>query len=371
LRPILSHRIFLSLIILTTKMKKLFLSTFLALAIAGALVSCSKDSGLTNPTLPMKANAGGGGTTPHPKIVFEGSGSKGTTIDVMDSDGTNVFHALSTSRVFNSGLYQSLTWSAAGGNIAWREQTSENNFACYQLRTGTVTILNNTPTLTSISTILTPILTAGDTEYYSAAAWSSQGSPSVIAFAGNKMSTGLGAGHALDGTPCKIWTIPSSGGASTLLYTGNPNERVASITWSPDGTRIAMTISMGTTSPYTYCMKIINATTGALTDSLGWSQFAGGFGYAKWSNAGKNQIAFTAATTTGASPYIYTYDYSTATLSSAITLGDMAAWSPSNDKFLYHIPNATVADIYSIPTNTTSTLVGGTLAGGLYDWRRD
>ena len=87
-------------------MKKLFLSSLFAFAIAGALISCNKDSGLTNP-MPMKTSPGGGGTS-NPALVYAASTGGRTafeTVAVMNSDGTNqtnIYTAGSTTTAINT-----------------------------------------------------------------------------------------------------------------------------------------------------------------------------------------------------------------------------------------------------------------------------
>ena len=375
----LHHRLF----IFNNTTMKLHLSLPLSILAAALLVvGCEKQ-----PTAPgamsLPLNPPSGGSTSYsssPKIIIVGDSeikSHGVTADyptlaVMDSTGAN-YRTVLISSDYTKG-YSCPRWSPSGGHISYMASYGTitvhgTNWGGFNnIEIGTISVSSSGPSLGSISTLMTPFF-GSDTNSYSAVAWTSQ-SDGNIAVAGNKF---VDSNIQSSSQPCKIWIVSSSGGTPSLLYTGNPHETIQSLSWSPDGTRIVTTVKMGATSS-TNQMRIINSSTGAVTDTLGFWGVSNNFGYARWSNSGANQIAFTIGTSSG--PYLYTYDYGTATLSSAITAGDMCCWNPSDTKFLYYRPTSLSSSgsfTYTIASGTMTNLnpPHGKTAYFNADWRRD
>ncbi|MFI5264346.1 MAG: hypothetical protein ACHQM6_07520, partial [Candidatus Kapaibacterium sp.] len=127
-------------------MKNYIFSTLFAFTTLGALVSCNKDSGLTNPTLPMNAAAT---VAANPALTYVGSTgghSSKQTIAVMNSDGsnqTNVYTAGTTATTLSNPC-----WSADGKSVAWIENSSV-------LKACDVSVVNGVPTGSNVRTIYT------------------------------------------------------------------------------------------------------------------------------------------------------------------------------------------------------------------------
>ena len=326
-------------------MKKYLLSTLFAFATLGALVSCNKDSGLTNVILPM--STGTSSSSANPVLAYTSStGGKNSkqTIAVMNSDGsnqTNVYTAGTTT----TGL-SNPCWSADGKSIAWIENSSV-------LKACDVSVVSGVPTGSNVRTIYT------STNSIVNQAWCSVAATAEIAFV------------SLSRTGNSLCVVSTSGGTPTTLCSSSTRYYNSSApSWSPDDSYIAY-MDHGKTTHSTI-LHIINASTGAQSDSSDLSKLYEGH-YAEWARSG-NDIAFNDVdTNSGGHSHIYYYTaFSGNAASSQSTIGTHPTWSPDDANLMINDANSKgLTTVYEIPAGgTTKTEIATVGITGVVKWKR-
>jgi hypothetical protein len=338
-------------------MKKIFLSIFIAFAIFGALVSCNKDSGLTNATLPMRVATA---TAANPAITWV----SGTvirrkdyqTIAVMDTDAThqtNIYTASTTSE-----SEQNPTWSPTAGSIAWRlfdgtgATASSIELIDVSVNASGIAVGSNARTIYST--------TNADSVSVNNPAWCSTTATGKIAFVRQYIGSNLGLSE--------LCTISQSGGAVTVLASYKQLDSKGYVishftypTWNPDDSKIAV-IREDTVLHST--IMIFDASTGVALDSI---PITGSPTAIEWSRTGMNKLvyAYTPNSSTARSLYYVTPTTGSTPTTNSIS-GVSQTWSPNNSSVMY--ANSSLMKV--IPLTSTTTTVNATAPGNKMNWKK-
>ncbi len=337
-----------------------------ASALCIALSSCQQD--------PQSANGSSASprmstpsTPAHPAITYAGSvvshNSTYATVGVMDTDAghqTNIVTAAST-----SNWIVMPSWSASGGSIAWVQglntgaSASELDAVDVSVNAKGVAVGSNTRTIYSTSN--------ADSMSVNWPAWCSVGSTGKIAFVRQHIGSNIGE--------AELCTVSESGGSATVLQTVRAYQWSGSVriygryrypTWSPDDSKIAVVRTdtdsyMG--SAWRQTILIVNASTGAITDSIPVALTVSGL---QWSRSGSNQLAFAAKGTSGSYQIYYCSPSTGSTPSTNAVVGTFPTWSPNNSGIAYL--NSGLNKL--VPFTTSTSSVSSSFTGSYPNWKR-
>ena len=353
-------------------MKKMYLA-IASILISLAITSCYKsDLGANNTTtVENESNPKGGNitTTANPVIanmgyITIGRGSNARSyysIAVMDANGTNQTHLYYSSGLGFNPAFRHLTWSPTAGNVCFIEADSK-------VKKLSVTLVNGVPTGSNVTDLAT--FTAFDSVFIRNIAWSPSSSTSEIAFTKTRY-----APTDVSQRRSSIMAISPSGGTPTEIYY-ELGSIINSITWSPDGSKIALlSLCAYGSNTGVRTIKIINRSTGEVLNS--YNMGTTDIRYLNWSRTGLNKLLFTtrSGTNTG---NLYTFDLDEASPSPVqVTLSTGANpthpdWTADNSKIIY-IDNRSQPDngckTVTLSNGSIAT-INSTLPVAYPDWKR-
>jgi hypothetical protein len=325
-------------------MKKLLFSLTITIFAVALLTGCQQDpSSSANSFMPMSASTS---TTAHPAWTFTRSTvirhNTYYTVAVSDSDATNTTDVYTSSVALKS--LSSLTWSASGGSISFIESGTGT------IRAVDVTVTNGVPKGSNARTIYT----AASGMTLKAQAWSQASTVAKIAFV------------AKDASGYAVYTVSTSGGTATKIYSPASGDNLGPyVTWSNDGTQLAITYLTGTT----LSIKTIDATTGTVNANLVSGSGYTNIGTVVWSHSGVNTLAFSATTTGYVKDYnLYTISPTSGSTETFLINGYHPFWSPDNSELVYEDDsNGNVTKKVTVGTGATTTISGYAPYG---DWKQ-
>jgi len=210
--------------------------------------------------LPLTAGGSGGSSTPaHPAIVFN---DQNQYVTVMDSDGTHATELLSGHNAYG--------WSP-GSSILMSGNPDSLYAADVSVNSSGVPVASNVRVIVSKSFYLSDSTTIGNNP-----AWSATSSVNKIAFQ-------LRAIRNANRPAATICTQSASGGSWDTLHSFPSHYFVNGITWKADDSKIAVLLSYNLTTP-AYSVVIMDASTGATTDSIPLPSNSTGWYGLQWSH---------------------------------------------------------------------------------------
>lgn len=333
------------------------------------LFSCSKsDNPVISGTDDNSNNTATGGgkgnhisTTANPVICGfaqyqVGNDATWRAISVMNADGSN-FTKLIPGHVF----FSYPTWSNNGTAISYIEGTYLKKF--------NVSVVNNIPTASTPTTLLS--VTTADSCLLACQAWSSVANE--IALVKRQTSSSVASVNRYN----KLFIISSNGGTPAQIYNA-PGTVISSITWSPDGSKIAFFSSDIATQ--TISLKVISRTDSVLASySLGTVYPLINFGI-DWSRGTSNKLVFAAKPTqTSTSQYIYTFDLDQSNpvpIQTSVPTSEkpqFASWSSNNSQIVYGSQSAGTnpTRLFTFSSNSiTAFTTPAALYNSSLNWKR-
>lgn len=275
-------------------------------------------------------------------------GKKYSVVAVCDSDATNQTVIYTPSS--DSYISRSPSWSPDGGTISIMSQEGSNGDKIY---------------LCDVSDSLGNVVGRNTRQVFSASGirlygvnWSSVSSTAKIAFITKDNSSGI----------CTVYVISPSGGTPTVLYQSPSGEdhTYQSPTWSPDDSKIAFTDRTFIGSSHFDTLRVINASTGALLESVDLGspnvQIS-----CEWSRTGLNVVAFGfdgliyyVTPTTGSTPW-----------TNDANIGGPPTWSPDNSSILSGSAGASLGLKKTAYGTTTATVLADTGVFGFPEWKKN
>ena len=357
LHPIIDAFIFFTNYLFTIMRYKL-LSLCAGLLLAGVFfTSCNKDSGLTNPTLPMKA--GGGGGTANPAIAYINSTTSGghtySTIGVMDTTGANAMDIVTASFNTIQGKFAHTSWNYSGSSITYGTYETSS----WAINAVDVSVNSQgKPVGSNVRTIYS--LAASDSiRILTGPAWCATSSTGEIAF------TRLHTDQADYGVT-DLCTISQSGGTPTVLASFKKLKGTVCLglyeypTWNSDDSKIAV-LRQDTNNHYT--IVIFNASTGAALDSIPVSSACRDL---EWSRSGTDELVYS---NSNGSAYVISYvtPSTGSTPSTNSIAGTYPTWSPNNSGIMFRPASGAMEKL--VPYTTSTTTVGSSSYSDL-NWKR-
>ena len=303
-------------------MNTLLSRRLLGLLLAASLLSVSScqqnpSSPVNGPRSVLPLKSGGSITwNAHPEIAYHGDTTIGRTsypaIYVMDSTGAN-WRCIGYSASYGGGNQP--TWSGDGSAICW---SGGNSGYFYIAKTG-VSVVNGIPTGSGITAVVTTVPT--DSIIINQASWCPTASTIAYTATDNHHQSPL-----VNNT--RLFLVSSSGGTPSLIYS-HDSETFRGVSWSPDGSKIAISSGGRHSGVSTYSIFILSSS-GTLLDSIGFSSSVGNIDWSRTSG----KIAYCASsnlytidTTAGSSP--------TLILSGGTNGVQSPSWSPTDWKIAY------------------------------------
>jgi hypothetical protein len=342
---------------------KTLLFALATLAAASLLSSCKQDGGSINgpgTALPLKSSP----PPANPAIAYYGTNSNGKyIIEVMDTDASNQTAIITAASTTELLAYP--TWSPTAGSISYLDGATNSNVAAIKAADVSVNS-KGVPVASNIRSIFTN--STSDTASISTPAWSSVSSTGEIAFVRNHQGSKLGL--------AELCIVSTSGGSATVLQSasglnssGTVQKHYLSPSWSPDDSRIAVVrrdtsiAPNGTTNICT--ILIIDPSTGTATDSIKTTMYVS---WLEWSRSGMNELALTAATSSGSELYYVTPSTGSTIAGNGIANAGSVTWSPNNSSVLTqgHATNYLV----KVTPFTTSTSNVESTAWGYWKWKQ-
>ena len=297
------------------------LGGFLLAASLLTFAACQQDPQSPNSAGMQPLSAGGSITwNAHPEIAYHddtviGTGKHAVTypgIFVMDSTGAN-WKCIGYSTSYGGGNQPS--WSGDGSAICW---SGGNGGNFYIAKIG-VSVVNGVPTGSGITTVVTTVPT--DSIIINQSSWCPTASTIAYTATDNHHQSPL-----VNNT--RLFLVSSSGGTPSLIYS-HDSETFRGVTWSPDGSKIAIASGGRHSGVSTYSIFIVSAS-GTLLDSIGFSSSVGSIDWSRTSG----KIAYCASSN------LYTIDTAAGSSPTLILSGgtngvQSPSWSPTDWKIAY------------------------------------
>lgn len=339
-------------------MKTSLFSSAVIVAASFFLFSCSQSNNpvvsATDDNSTNSATEGGKGnhisTVANPKICATtgyqiGNDATWQAIAVMNADGANLTRIAAGHNVLSC-----CTWSSDGSAISYIDNTG-GTF----IKKINVSIVNNVPTASTPVTVCSSV--ASDSSTILTQAWSSVGNE--IAY--GKWQTNASIPTA--NRTMKLYVMPSNGGTPTLLYSFTGGI-FRSLTWSPDGTKLAF---ISYTTPSTFSLNVILRSNGSLFASYPLSLYPAYNKGLDWSHGTSNKLIFMGKPTSASTnQYIYSFDLdqtNPAPVAMNIPVSEKpwhAAWAGDNSSIVYMSQSATTNLVHSfnVATNAVTAFTG-------------
>lgn len=262
-------------------------------------------------------------------------------IVVMNADGSN--QAVIYEEFFS---LNGLSWSPDGSSLAWSGRLDTGPFLEYGIWRIDIQIVNGVPQGTNLRQLVS--LNEGD-GFFGYAAWSPLGDE-IAYFV-----------HLYDPHAYRIDAVPAAGGAPYGIYTAPEGHALDhGVTWSSDGTRLAIEGGEIAAGVEGKSMMIIERATGMVLQELLTGLDIALF---EWARQGSDVLAF------HKDSMVYTVDIDTETVV-PITEGCCASWSPDNSKIVYlqpgNRPDRRMISVCDLDTGEITQLTRG---GARLDWR--
>lgn len=343
-------------------MKKISLARACALVLGLALGAASCEQ----PSENLASGNGSYGVTPaDPVIVGTGTHTSGSgknivtyyDIWVMNSDGSNKTNVYSSTNPVSTP-----SWSASGGKVVWREaftltkgkNSSQVSRTFHNIRTGTVSVSNGTPTMSSISTLV-PAISGNDSTNWAAVKWSSSSTDEIALW-------GYPYGFNSKTITWKVKMVdPSNGTTSDLWQAGNGQTLTGQIAFNYDGSKIMI----GTKESGNNFITILDRASGTVEGVIcnGWTAANPVNG----SHAGADQLLLIGQETSNSTATGYIYDFSASTMTQLPNSTTYSAFSTDNAKVTRNGSNNAGTELYTLNGGATTQLAS---AGRSWDWKR-